>query len=97
MVADGEGGGGIKALYDLSSLERRVGGGGGLVEGECGWEHFEWEGTDEEPSVDEYISEMIIISYPVTNKPNVMKIISKLLKLKKYCIFRNVCLFEVCF
>ena len=43
VVADGEGGGGIKALYDLSSLERRVGGGGGLVEDECGWERFEWE------------------------------------------------------
>ena len=35
MVADDEEGCGIKALYESSSLERRVGGGGGLVEGEC--------------------------------------------------------------
>ena len=35
MVADDGEGGGIKALYESSSLKRRVGGGGELVEGEC--------------------------------------------------------------
>ena len=46
-MADGEGGGGIKALHESFGLERRVGG-GGLVEGECWSEHFEWEGITEE-------------------------------------------------
>ena len=35
VVADDEEGGGIKALYESCSLERRVGGRGGLVEGKC--------------------------------------------------------------
>ena len=42
VVADGEEEGGIKTLYESSSLERRVGG-GGLVEGEYWWERFERE------------------------------------------------------
>ena len=35
MIAGGVGGAGKKALTDSSSLERRVGGGDRLLEGEC--------------------------------------------------------------